>query len=346
MVAFAYEYAVLGERLFREKNFSATFAEAIDRFWPGAAEAWSALEALNGLNDEPVLRSPSADTPLLRCANTTVQWPLRGPLRVMGASGGKVPDPKRTPSGSAERVPTLMPLRCDYVCGAQESGAYRSSCQWKDASTFCALTGAAQEPVAIATNPRGSSPIALARSQSPHSGREFAGWSVPPRMTGWMWSSCSGRRAAVRARWPMTYAARRAWRRRPRVRRGWQIGHHEPTRMSAPQPRQGLRANLYRLRASRVASPCAGRPSTRRTGSVGVPRDPPTTACGMLRVRSIRQLHGPGRVLEPVQRHQQRAGAVDLHRGFGRSMRHPRREGRSTVSHASRCTTRATATPA
>jgi hypothetical protein len=275
-----------------------------------------------------------------------VQWPLRGPLRVMGASGGKVPDPKRTPSGSAERVPTLMPLRCDYVCGAQESGAYRSSCQWKDASTFCALTGAAQEPVAIATNPRGSSPIALARSQSPHSGREFAGWSVPPRMTGWMWSSCSGRRAAVRARWPMTYAARRAWRRRPRVRRGWQIGHHEPTRMSAPQPRQGLRANLYRLRASRVASPCAGRPSTRRTGSVGVPRDPPTTACGMLRVRSIRQLHGPERVLEPVQRHQQRAGAVDLHRGFGRSMRHPRREGRSTVSHASRCTTRATATPA
>jgi hypothetical protein len=105
MVAFAYEYAVLGERLFREKNFSATFAEAIDRFWPGAAEAWSALEALNGLNDEPVLRSPSADTPLLRCANTTVQWPLRGPLRVMGASGGKVPDPKRTPSGSAERLP-------------------------------------------------------------------------------------------------------------------------------------------------------------------------------------------------------------------------------------------------
>jgi hypothetical protein len=44
--AFAYEVADLGNRLFSERGFSLTFADAVDQFWPGAADAWSALQGL------------------------------------------------------------------------------------------------------------------------------------------------------------------------------------------------------------------------------------------------------------------------------------------------------------
>ena len=47
MVAFLYEYADLGERYFRERNFSTTFEDCVEQLWPGASDAWRALEALN-----------------------------------------------------------------------------------------------------------------------------------------------------------------------------------------------------------------------------------------------------------------------------------------------------------
>ena len=53
MVAFAYEYADLGERYFRERSFAMTFAATVDQTWPGALQAWSAIDGVNEPN-EPI----------------------------------------------------------------------------------------------------------------------------------------------------------------------------------------------------------------------------------------------------------------------------------------------------